>query len=93
MSRALVSAWLSTLCWKRAGQDKEIYRHMIRQMAWLVGQGFEGERLEAQGPEGLEKRHEDGAYAWGNNMEPSYNCRLISMRTFTMEVALNNQAI
>lgn len=91
MSRALVSAWLSTLCWKRAGQDREIYGHVVKQMAELVGQGSEGERLEDQCPEDLEKRHEDGASAraitWGN---PYFNCRLIPLRTFTMEVALNN---
>lgn len=62
-------------------------------MEWLVGQGSEGERLEDRRPSGLEKKREDGIYVRGQDTGPPLNCRLMPMRTFVMEVALNDQAV
>lgn len=61
-------------------------------MAWLVGQGSERERSEDGRPSGLEKRREDGIYVRGQDTGPPLNCRLMPMRAFVMEVALNDQA-
>ena len=90
-SRALISVPDDLLCVGR--KVAEVRKYMDTWEAnGEVDQRSKGERVEYQKPSGLEKRHEDGSYARGQDMGPSFNCRLMPMRAFTMEVALNNQA-
>ena len=71
--------------------DKEIYGHVGRKMTWLVGQGSERERLKF-------RAHWSGKEAWGwgqfqgREMGPFFNCKLMLVRAFNIEVMLNNQA-
>lgn len=92
VSRVLVHVPNYPLCVERdVAWDKEIYGHLGRKMTWLAGQGSERERLRI-------RAHWSGKEAWrwgqfqGQETGPFFNCKLMPMRAFNMEVMLNNQA-